>query len=46
VASQPTHMPLPSDARDNSSLNRSALQSVDPDAEESRELKTPRVRPR
>jgi len=46
VASQPTHMPLPSDARDNSSRNRSALQSVDPDAEESRELKTPRVRPR
>jgi carbon storage regulator len=46
VASQPTHMPLPSDARDNSSINRSALQSVDPDAGESRELKTPRVRPR
>lgn len=46
VASQPTHVPLPSVAPSSAGLQTPGLQRVDPDAQETSEPKTPRVRPR
>lgn len=46
VASQPTHVQLPSVAPDSTGLQTPGLQRVDPDAQEASEPKKPRVRPR